>query len=493
MLALRPLLLAAEIAVLGVGLGVLAGFGATAALRPALGELLPLPVLETPFQLGLFVRAAAVGFVVPFLAAGLPVWRAVRVTPMQAIRVGFRSARGGGLAPLLRHVRVPGGSLGQMPGRNVLRAPRRTALTVLGIGAVVATVVSLGAMVDSFNATIDRAQAEQGRITPGRLVVELDRFHPRGDATVRAIGAIRGVARAEPLVRSDARLLAHGEAIDVALTLVGAGNRVWRPSLEAGSAPGGVAGGVLLARRAADQLGVDVGDTVVLRHPVRTTGGAFVLRDARVRVAGIHRDPFRSAVYADPAWARRLGVAGAADVVQVAPRPGAREDAIKRALLSIDGVASVQRATAVPDAFDEAMSAFSGILRVGWYAALVLALLMAFNVAVVTADERAREHATMFAFGVRPRTVVALTIGEYLLLGVLASLVGLALGRLIIAWIAGALVTDTFPEIGLLIDLAPVTVAATLAAGVGAIALAPLFTWRRLRRMDVPSTLRVVE
>lgn len=492
-LAVRPLLLGAEIAVLGVALGVLAGYGAMAALRPALGDLLPLPVLETPFQTGLFVRAAAVGFLLPFAAAVLPVWRAVRVSPVEAIRVGTASSRGGGLAPLLRRLRLPGGSLGQMPPRNVLRAPRRTVLTVLGTGAVVATVVSLGGMVDSFTATIDRAQAEQGRLTPGRLVVELDGYHRRGDPTLRAIAAVPGVARSEPLVRSGVQLRAHGRSVDVALTLLDRDAQVWRPSLEAGEEVG-TSAGVLLARRAADQLGVEVGDTIVVRHPARSGPRSFALRDTRVTVSGLHRDPFRQAAYgATATWAPLLGVSGATDLVQLAPADGASEDAIKRALLQVDGVASVQRSTAVPDAFDAAMSAFSGVLRVGWYAALVLALLMAFNVASVTADERAREHATLFAFGIRPRTVVALTVVEYLVVGLLASLVGLALGRLIMAWMINSLVTDTFPEIGMITDLAPISLAAALTAGVAAIALGPLFTLRRMQRMDVPSTLRVVE
>jgi len=161
--------------------------------------------------------------------------------------------------------------------------------------------------------------------------------------------------------------------------------------------------------------------------------------------------------------------------------------------VEVGGVASVQRATAVPDAFADAMSAFSGVLRVGWYAALLLALLMAFNVASVAADERAREHATMFAFGVRPRAVVGLAMAEYLVVGVLATLTGLALGGLIVRWIIHSLVPDTFPELGLLTSLAPVSLAAAAIAGVAAIAAGPLFTARRLRRMDVPSTLRVVE
>jgi putative ABC transport system permease protein len=416
----------------------------------------------------------------------------VRVPPVQAIRVGFRAARGGGLAPLLRRVRLPGTSLTQLPLRNVLRSPRRTGLTVLATGAVVAVVAALGGMVDSFQATIDRAQAEQGHTTPGRLLVDLDGYHARGDATLRAIARVPGVARSEAMVRTGVQLRADGRSVDAALTLVDPRSPIWRPSLASGRVPAG-AGGVLIARRAADQLGVGVGDVIVVRHPVRTGPTTFALRDTRVPVSGIHRDPFRQGVYADPAWAGRLGLTGAANLVQLAPAPGAGTDAIKRALLHVDGVASVQLATAVPDAFDEAMSAFAGILRVGWYAALVLALLMAFNVASVTADERAREHATMFSFGVRPRAVVALTVAEYLVIGVLASLVGLALGRLIVQWMVDALVSDTFPEIGMLIHLAPISLAAAALAGVVAIGLGPLFTARRLQRMDVPSTLRVVE
>jgi len=36
-------------------------------------------------------------------------------------------------------------------------------------------------------------------------------------------------------------------------------------------------------------------------------------------------------------------------------------------------------------------------------------------------------------------------------------------------------------------------VATAVAVGIGAVALAPVLTARRLRRMDIPATLRVVE
>ena len=79
------------------------------------------------FQSDLYVQGAALGLALPLLAAAVPVWRALRVTPIEAIRVGARAARSSGLAWLAKGLRLPGGSLANLPLRNVLRTPRRTA------------------------------------------------------------------------------------------------------------------------------------------------------------------------------------------------------------------------------------------------------------------------------------------------------------------------------------------------------------------------------
>ena len=125
-----------------------------------------------------FAGRAAIGFAIPLLAAAWPVFRGLRGRPIEAIRVGFRSSRGGGLAPLLARVPLPGGSLGQMPPRNVVRAPRRTLLTVLASAAVISVAVSMSGMLDSFEATVDRNAAEETRMAPDRLEITLAGFVP---------------------------------------------------------------------------------------------------------------------------------------------------------------------------------------------------------------------------------------------------------------------------------------------------------------------------
>jgi putative ABC transport system permease protein len=55
------------------------------------------------------------------------------------------------------------------------------------------------------------------------------------------------------------------------------------------------------------------------------------------------------------------------------------------------------------------------------------------------------------------------------------------------------LMADTIPELGIVPEVAAGTLATAVVLGVVAVALAPLLTVRKLRRMDIPSTLRVVE
>jgi putative ABC transport system permease protein len=45
----------------------------------------------------------------------------------------------------------------------------------------------------------------------------------------------------------------------------------------------------------------------------------------------------------------------------------------------------------------------------------------------------------------------------------------------------------------MVVSLSPATIVTAVAIGVGAVAAAPLLTIRRLRRMSIPSTLRLVE
>jgi putative ABC transport system permease protein len=491
-LAIRPLLLALQVGVLGMVIGIGVAIGTAELFKPLLREMLPLPVIETPFQRGFFLLGAALGVAVPLGAAMLPVWRGVRVAPVEAIRIGFRSAKGAGLAGLMRRVPVPGRSLSQMPLRNLLRAPRRTLMTVTGFGAVISVVIALGGMIDSFDTTVQRALDDAGRGGRDRTIVTLDRPRAIGSTEVRAVAGDPAVGTAEPGLRLPASVVGPGGSVEVGLDLIDADSRLWRPSFEAGGLRAGDRG-LVLSRRAAEDLDVRVGDSVTLRHPVRTGAATLGSADTRARVAGIHANPFRHVAFADAGWASAMGLAGTANVMAVLPAAGATPREVQSALFGRPGVASVEEAAIASRTLDDALDQFGSVLQIGWIFALALGLLMAFNATAINNDERRREHATMFAFGVRTRSVLRVNVLENVAVGILATLVGLALGSAILGWIVGSLVRETFPDLAVQVAIAPGTLTAAALVGVVALALAPIVTLHRLRVMDVPSTLRVME
>lgn len=491
-LAVRPLLLGVEIALLGALLGAGLGLLFRLPLEAALRDLLPLPQVVTPFETGVFLRGAVLGFVIPLLAVAWPVWRAVRVQPIDAIRVGFRSAKGGGLAPLAARLRLPGHSLAQMPLRNLLRAPRRTAMTALGIAAVITVLVGLFGLIDSFLATVDRSEAEAKGTNPSRMAVSLDRFYPVTSSQVRGIETAPQVRRAEPRIDTPATLRSRSESFDVGLRLIDAESALWRPTTTDGGLRRG-SRGVLISEEAARDLRVSTGDEVVLKHPRRAGSTQFELRETRLPVAGLHPDPFRTSVYMDASQAGLLRLRGTTNNLSILPAPGVSRTEVARALYKRPGVTGVESVTAAAEVLDRRMDDFVGVLRVVQAIGMLLALLIAFNSTSISADERAREHATMAAFGVPPRTVLRLSIVEGLLTGALATLAGVALGVFVVDWILDGITSETLPVLGVEVSLSAGTILTAALLGVVAVGFAPLFTVRRLRRMDVPSTLRVVE
>lgn len=490
-LAIRPLLVGGEVALLGVLLGAGVGALVGTAMISALRNLLPLPVWRHPFQLGPFVRGAAAGFVLPIVATAYPVWRAVRVAPFDAIRTGSAATRGAGLAPIAARVPLPGPSTAQMPVRNVLRAPRRTLMTVLGIGAAIVVLIAVVGMIDSFLATMGHADTEILKTSPRRLVVDLDYFYPGTSPTVTAITGSPLVVRAEPRLSLGGDLRGRRTHIPVLLELTDFASPMWHPTVRDARPGSGPA--IVLSAKAAHDLGARPGDTVALHHPRRVGLAAYSFVDTPVRVLGLSPLPTRSIAFMDLRDADIMRLDGIVNTISVEPARGVSAARLERALFAQPGVASVQPVSEFTETMRKELGRSLNILTVVEAAVLLLALLIAFNSASINADERAREHATMFAFGLRVRSVVELAMVESLIVGVLGTAVGVGTGWLLLGWLVHHLIPQTVPEFGIVTALAPTTLFAAIGLGVGAVALAPLLTARKLRRMDIPSALRVME
>jgi putative ABC transport system permease protein len=329
-----------------------------------------------------------------------------------------------------------------------------------------------------------------------RMVVGLDGFVPADGPVVAAVASAPSVGVAEPVLRVSGRLAPIGDepggpsSFEVLIDAIDFQSTVWRPALSAGSLSDHT--GMVLSQAAADDLDAAVGDLVALGHPVRTATG-FASTTTPVRVIGVHISPFRSNVYVDRGALAGFGADGLANQLSVLPAAGASPDDVERALFGLDGVTSVQPLAASSEVVRDSLGDFTAVFQVLEGFILVLALLIAYNATSINADERARERATLFAFGFPVRRVLALEIVEGVLYGLIGTAIGLGLGAGIVRWMARNLLTTTMPDFRLIVSISPTTIITAVALGIVAVAVAPLLTIRKIRRMDVPGTLRVVE
>ncbi|MGB5432536.1 MAG: FtsX-like permease family protein [Acidimicrobiia bacterium] len=491
-IALRPMLMGVQISLLGVALGILMGWTIAAALRGFLESFLPMPVWLTPTQWDLFLVAALVGLAIPLIAVSIPVWRAIRVSPVDAIRTGHLASRGGGLAPLVRKVRLPGDTFAQMPVRNVMRAPRRGLLTALGIGATIAVLVMLVAAIDSFFGAIEKGGEEASGGVADRVIVEMDSVYPANDGPVGAVLASPLISDGEAILRVGGELGTGSDAIEAVVEFVDWENGMFQPNVVEGSVPGGEPG-IVIAPKAASDLDVDVGEALTVRLPRRTGPYSYALETMDLTVSGINGHPFRSVAYMSTAHAGVLGLENLANIASIVPADGVEIGDLQADFLTIGQVTSVQRADAMAQLMEDLMSQFVGVFQVFEIVVLVLAVLIAFNAASIAVDERRRENATMFAYGVRPRTVVRMLLAESTIVGVLATIVGLVGGFALFRYFITQW-AQTMPEIAIPVEMSPATLFWAVGVGVVAVGLAPLLTApRKLRKMDLPSTLRVME
>ncbi len=490
-LAIRPLAVASEIALLGVALGIGVGLVFGLGLREVMVSMLPMPIFDAAFQPEVFARAAAVGFVLPFAASIYPVWRAVRARPVDAIRTGYLAARRPGLARFAQRLPLPAWL--RHPLSNVLRTPRRTLLTALGIAAAVTVLIGALGMLDAMSAGIDRGEVEIVGGSRDRIAIDLAAPLP-ADA-VRTELAVPGAGRTDLALRVPAAATMKGwtqPEIDLQLDVLDLRDNAWQPSLAQGRLPSGP-NEVMLSRRAAENLGIGLDDRFLLRHPVKVSDAAVSMVVTEVTLVGIHWSPLRPTAYMDVTGASLFGMAGMANRATVVPATGTDANEPRRTLFELPGVVSAQPIDALIRSMRDLIAMMADIMSAVAVIALLLALLVAYNSATISQDERTREVATMLAFGLPLRRVMGSAMVESGLVGLVGTTLGIVGGFAAVTWLVYGLLPSSMPDLGLDPIVAPGTVVVAVGLGVVAVALAPLLTWRRMSHMNLPATLRVVE
>lgn len=489
-IALRPMLLAVEVAVAGVALGVVAGWAIGAVVLGIMKERTPLPFWVTPWQGDLFLVAATLGLAVPLAGGAYPVWRAVRVPPTDALLPPHLRGRRHLLSRLLRRIRLPGSTTAQAPFRRAAIAPARSLMTVLAIALILAPLLAALGATDSTSGTL----AAGNRVLAGaggrRLLVTFTGAQPQTSAVVRTVTGSALVQRSALALDTGGFLLRGRTRVPVSITMTDLGDPLTVPAPLAAHPP--APGGIVISRKAAADLGVRAGADVVLRHPRRQgTGYRFV--DTTVPVRAVVDSPFRFIAYMAMADEPMMGLFGIVNAATLVPVGATSVDQLQRAVSSLPGVASALDARSLSGTMSDILATVTRLFVVLQLVIGLLAFLVAYNSSRVGSDERAREHATMMAFGVTVRRVVLVGVVESLLLGVVAVGAGIGLGLLVLHWILASVFPAAVPDLAVLQQVRPWSYGLTAVIGLAAAGLAPTLVVVRLRRMSLPDTLRYVE
>lgn len=218
------------------------------------------------------------------------------------------------------------------------------------------------------------------------------------------------------------------------------GNYEWQTMLVAGTAPG--PGGVALSGRLAGVLGVELGDTVPLfKNRYNSDGVPFAQTQVdELTVSGITRGPALGRNYsvdipeAYAAWddSVRLITAGTPDD-SAASKPGLNRLTYLETVVSWNEASTPLTAFSLFDRYfgsPGGRSDSSGVSVTIAVALFIGLIAMSFAVGRSQAQARARWAATARVMGARRSTIAAATVLETLVLGCVASAIGIVLGWL---------------------------------------------------------------
>jgi putative ABC transport system permease protein len=313
--------------------------------------------------------------------------------------------------------------------RHLCGRPLRSLLTVGGVAAAVALVVSVGVMAD----TLDRSLRLTGADPSGAADIEVIPSDSTG-LSATAIAQIRGIAGVRlvvPVVRAyvnvegpkgTERVLALGLDPNTAFGLAPSAGHL---DVESGSAtPGGP--GLLLSPALARDVGVRVGGVAGLVTPSR-----------RWRIAGVGRasggaldrlGTGRFALMRLAAAQTMLGRPGRVDTIYVTVargRYGSVSSAIRRALR---GRALVGQPRAISRGFERAFAPLRTLGLLAALSAMFVAAALTYNTLAMMLAERRRELAMMLAFGASRRHIVGAFLLDAALLGAIGCVAGAAAG-----------------------------------------------------------------
>ncbi len=468
-------------AVAGVAIGMLLGWAITGLYTEALG----IPDTVTKFHWITPIVGLLFGLAVGALAALAPTRAASRLSPAEAMRGDTptqdgRPSLAERLLPPLR--RLPIRWL--MVLRDIGRNRRRSVSTIIGVVLALTLVMASWGMIDTVVNLLDRNFNEIAiEDANAFLTVAVD------DAAVATIEDTTGVNTAEAVVAVPVSARGPDGTYASQLEAYQSDTAVHGFETPDGRLP---SSGVLVGKALESEIGVSMGDSVVLSFPTLETS-------LTTTIAGFVEEPLGTFIYmeqgalddalasADPAVSAATLRDPSISLVKALFDDDADRLTVIDAIEALDITAAVIDSRGLYDMFQEFLGFFYAFVGIMLAFGAVMAFALIFNTISVNVAERKGEYATMRANGLSQRRLASLITGENLLLTALGIIPGLIVGYVVAAVFMQSYTSDMFT---FKLDMNWTTLVFSSLAMLLVALLSVIPAIRTIRRLDIASVVR---
>lgn len=361
--------------------------------------------------------------------------------------------------------------------RQIVRWPGRAALTVTGVAAAMALLISIMTMMDAMQHMIASYFTEAHRYDAA--VVFNEALDPRA---VMDVSRLEGVLKAEPFRAVAVKLSAAHLSERAVLMGVTRDAELSRLLDARGKPVTPPPGGLVLSADLAKRLDIRAGDSIRLH----VTEGRRVVRTQAV--SAIADTYFGSGAQMEASdLARLIGESQLASGVYLRLDP-AEETALYSRLREAPRVTGVTLQNQARDRMTALMDENLGV-SLGVFAifAGMIALGVVYNTVRISFAERQRELASLRVLGFSRQAVSYILLGEVALLTLAALPLGLVAGSGLSWYLSKAMASDLFR---LPFTINPATYAYATLVVIGAVAASSLIVRRQIDRMDLVEALK---
>ena len=317
--------------------------------------------------------------------------------------------------------------------RNIFRYRQRFLMMIIGIGGCTALLLTGYGLRDSICNIVDD---QYKKISVYDLEVYFDSGQTREEQLLfqAAVGG-----------QTEEVMFYHQQNVEVnfanqvrEITLLGAGEEIgnfidMRRDGKAVTQPG--PGEAILSIGVCETMGIQAGDTVVLRNAD--------MKELHLTVSGIYENYVQNfAIVSPQTIAAQWGAAPEQQMAMVKIRSDADLHQVSTRIANLDGVMTVLLCQDNADTVGTMMSALDMVVWLIVFCAGLLAVVVLYNLINININERMREIATIKVLGFHSGETASYVFKENMVLSVIGALAGLGLGKLLLDFVLSQVKVD---------------------------------------------------